>query len=66
MVRTSAATQKQRRSSRARNENRPWGWQPTILAKWRHDRLKKDVERGVLPKSCLNVTMRIIGGKKRG
>jgi|GEM_PF-4528132 len=66
MITTRSATGKQRRSCRQRNDNRPMGWQPSIMAKWKYKRLEKDVAAGILPKSCLNVTMRIFGkGKKQ-
>lgn len=64
MVKTRNASSKQRRSSRARNENRPWGWQVSAFNKRSFNRMKKDVDAGVLPTSCLNTTMKIVGRKR--
>lgn len=64
MFATQAATKKQRKQSRARNGHRPQGWQPSILSKRLYKRMEKDVAAGILPKSCLNVTMKIFGRKK--
>jgi len=69
MIATRNATPKQRRSSRARNDYRPFGYQPTILAKWRHERLAKDVKAGLFPKSVLAtrfVKLTMSGKENRG
>ncbi len=64
MTKTRNATPKQRRSSRARNDNRPWGFSRSSFSRRVFAKLKRDVDRGVIPSSALTVSMKIVGRKR--
>lgn len=52
-----SAIRKTHKSSRDRNDNQRIGWSQSCLSGRLHARLVKDVKAGILPKSCLKVTI---------
>jgi hypothetical protein len=60
---STSAVRRKVKSSRDRNDNGAWGFQPSTFSNRLHQKMKKDVERGIIPASALRVSM-VISGRK--
>jgi len=60
---STSAVRRKVKSSRTRNDNGMWGYQPSSFSNSLFQKMKKDVEKGIIPKSALNVNVTIMGRK---
>lgn len=57
----SSSIRRKQNSSRKRSEDRPWGYQQSILSGRTRAHMERDVKAGRIPKSALSVRVLIMG-----